>query len=825
MKHLTKTLAVISLLAPVTALPLGIGDIELHSALNQKLNAEIKLHLAPGENPEDIVIRMAAPEQFDKAGIPWNYVLSKIKFNRVVRPNGSVSINVSSREVISEPFVDFLVEVSWPQGNQYREFTLLLDPPSGYHPPELPDVADNRIQIEALPKRPVAPRVHRPATTKARPKVAAHISTQTPTSGEYGPTQRADTLWEIAKKLGEQRGVPQQQMMYALFNANPDAFIQGDINALKIGETLKIPETDAILQKTGKRPTQQAPEKIAAKSLELEAPVDAQINDNAQINEQSQPGGSPESSVADGTVSTTGGEDALTLQNRIDRLEQQLNMMQQLLTLKDQQLAALQSGDQTPPPADQVPQPADQTQTLEPKPAPTQQPGQQTVQPVPADKKPIPPAQPKPPIKPTPVAQPPQEEGFFSSSAYYLTVGGFSVGILGLLGWLWWRNRKMEELSSTDSMFASASQIKLPDSDSSLSVPVMDMSTAGSYDVGTVGESSFISDFTPSDFEAFDTDQGEVDPMSEADVYLAYGRYQQAEDLMRRAIEDHPDKDEYKLKLLEIFYANENKDRFGTYAEELAASGKNNDQSFWTKVTDMGKEIMPESPLFGGQPAASQPAPSPQQETTAEADNFGQEDFTALSDQSPSEQAKNQTSSNFPPELDEADNSSLDFDLSLFAETEPAKDNKPEEATADIEAIDFDLGNLGDEAAAKTSAQTSESTNDALDSFDFNFDFDMDSESVEKPASNQAQATNIDLEATTDNFNFDLGVDDSSSDEFDLGVSDLTDMDEFETKIDLAKAYIDMGDSAAAKAIAEEVLAKGNPEQQQAAQAILNEIE
>ena len=74
-KHLIKTLAVVSLLTPITAQPLGIGDIELHSALNQKLDAEIHLNLAPGENPDDISVRLAPPEKFDKAGIPWNYFL------------------------------------------------------------------------------------------------------------------------------------------------------------------------------------------------------------------------------------------------------------------------------------------------------------------------------------------------------------------------------------------------------------------------------------------------------------------------------------------------------------------------------------------------------------------------------------------------------------------------------------------------------------------------------------------------------------------------------------------------------------------------------
>jgi len=112
--NLTKALAVVSLLAPVSAQPLGIGEIELHSALNQKLNAEIRLSVAPGENPADVSVKLAPPEKFDQAGVVWNYFLSKIKLEPVVQANGSIIVKVSSREALTEPFLDFLLEVTWP---------------------------------------------------------------------------------------------------------------------------------------------------------------------------------------------------------------------------------------------------------------------------------------------------------------------------------------------------------------------------------------------------------------------------------------------------------------------------------------------------------------------------------------------------------------------------------------------------------------------------------------------------------------------------------------------------------------------------------------
>ena len=112
------------------------------------------------------------------------------------------------------------------------------------------------------------------------------------------------------------------------------------------------------------------------------------------------------------------------------------------------------------------------------------------------------------------------------------------------------------------------------------------------------GKGAFFSELTFGDIDSFDTDQSEIDPISEADVYLAYGRYQQAEELMRDVIKDQPDRDECKLKLLEIFYSNENKQAFETYANELVKAGKKDDVEFWVKVSEMGSQICQDSVLF-----------------------------------------------------------------------------------------------------------------------------------------------------------------------------------------------------------------------------------
>ncbi len=909
--NLTKTLAVVSLLAPVTAQPLGIGDIELHSALNQKLNAEIRLHLAAGENPADINVRLAPPEKFDQAGVPWNYFLSKIKFTQAVQADGSVVVKVTSKETLTEPFLDFLLEVSWPQGSLFREFTLLIDPPTEYQTPVISTADSSSFRDEALEEydRPV-----RKSRSSARRKAhsESNITPQTATSGEYGPIQPQDTLWHIAERLGSERNVPTKQMLNALFNANPAAFNHGDMDSLKTGAVLKIPESEAILQgvanttsqsttqKTARKDIPATPkaEKPSTKALELVAPTESKIADNAVVGGQAKSGtaatGAPVAAPGD---STADGKD-LELQAKIEKLEQQLGMMQQLLALKDQQLATLQSKDKTAP----SPQTPPSAREPEQKPATTQQPvaSQQPTSAAPSpavqqpgSETPPPVAKPKtdkPPVTPKPSVQAESD----SSTVYYMTVGGIGGSIIGFLGWLWLRNRKIEEQTNTESMFASASQIKMPDTDSTLSVPVMEMSSAATYDVGTVGESSFISDFTPSDFDAFDTDQSEVDPMSEADVYLAYGRYQQAEDLIRNAIKDQPDRDEYKLKLLEILYANENKERFAAYAQELADAGKQADRPFWSKVSDMGKEIVPESILFGGtvatlenQPSDTETSPISELIPTSSQAQFDVKEAPStdelnlnddlidlnaptlpdlgLMDNINSELAELQlTGEN--KEQPRADDNGLDFDLSSFSEPSTSEQDESPVAATDIESIDFDLSSLSLESANtdNKSSSVKEKTETSLESFDFNFDIEApDFESNKSPASDKdgtdepldlaslenfefpefettaskKQPTSEDFESvilesidTSDDFDFNFDFEAPTSDSGDknavddLGVSDLTDMDEFETKIDLAKAYTDMGDIETAKKIAEEVLEKGNKEQKLAAQAILDEL-
>ena len=251
MRNLTKTLAILSLLTPVVGYPLGVGDIKLHSALNQNLNAEIPLTLSDGESVADIRVGLAPAAKFDEKGVPWTYFLSKIRFQVVSGKSGSSAvIKVSSQEALKEPFLNLVLEVSSPKGSLYREFTVLVDPPPAYQAPTAPTVS------KAIAP-PAASKAIAPLSASNPVAIAPVASTKLPTatvvpahevssskSASYGPVHPKETLWSIAVKFSKEQGVTVNQMLMAIYEANPDAFSVDSAFGLIPGVVLQIPSSD-----------------------------------------------------------------------------------------------------------------------------------------------------------------------------------------------------------------------------------------------------------------------------------------------------------------------------------------------------------------------------------------------------------------------------------------------------------------------------------------------------------------------------------------------------------------------------------------------------
>ena len=256
---------------------IGLGDINLDSALNEPLRAEIELLSATPEELSNLVVSLASADTFDRYGIDRPFYLQEIEFNVLSNgPNGPV-VQVRSRSPITEPFLTFLVEATWSSGRLLREYTVLLDPPT-YAPPvvqQAPAVEAPRRatptdsarierqrpapQPEPTPQpqpepepqpqpEPVQPAYTAPPSQPApEPAPVADEPSFSGTSGGDVYVERGNTLWGIASRMRPDSRLTMNQTMLAIFEANPHAF-SGNINQLKAGVSLRVPSADEVFQ-------------------------------------------------------------------------------------------------------------------------------------------------------------------------------------------------------------------------------------------------------------------------------------------------------------------------------------------------------------------------------------------------------------------------------------------------------------------------------------------------------------------------------------------------------------------------------------------------
>lgn len=815
MRKIPKSLAIIGLLTPlvtpVNAGALGIGDIRIRSNLNQSLLAEIPLVTSGSDSLSDIRINLAPPEAFARAGIERQFFLSKLAFKPVQKPDGSYVIQVTSREPITEPFLNFLLEVNWPQGHLLREFTALLDPPATYEDkavvaPVLPRASSAPEAREPSSEEPAVARPSKPKRTAAAP-VQPGVTAESQGTGSYGPVQKDETLWNIARSLQREANVKPEQLMQAIFEANPKAFSRGNINMLKAGVTLVVPgiqghqvssrqsaaESTASVETPASKPqpspiSRPVTEQPSGGQLKLSSPSEqapgtgassaSEPEKSATVQESSKPAESKE------------GDE---IKSRLAELEQKLSAMQGLLTLKDQQIATLQSSQK---PAEE--KPVSTTVTKAPSPpaptpattavAPSEPQGQK--QPLAQSKAPADQVATTTPPKVTPTTQPrpapaataEKKETSWLPEPYYLAVGGAGTILLGALIWVTYR-RRAAMLDDFESMFPRDAQESAFSEVYANQRPAEDK--GGSADAQSASKSSFLVEFSASDFDALDTESDELDPISEADVYLAYGRYKQAEDLIRNAIEQHPDRDECKLKLLEIHYATENREAFESYAKDLYGQKKDSDPEFWGKVMEMGRELCPDSALFDAGESSI---------LNLEEDDIGiSSEFAPLSrPQSAREKPQEKPDLHVPSFLSkssESDFQEVTDDLT--------------KAFGDSVGLDFESESKAQPGSSslKFDSNDGEMTDRVADPMSLDFDFELLPSSLD----DSTDPTKIPKTIASE-------------------ISDLTDMNELETKLDLAKAFVDMDDVDSAKEILEEIAKAGNEAQKEEAKTLLARI-
>jgi len=920
-RKLVLAIAAASALSSGMAHALGLGEVTLQSSLNQPLVAEIELLEVRDLASNEVIPSLASPEEFVKAGVDRQYFLTDLKFTPVLKPNGKSVIRITSSKTVREPYLNFLVEVLWPNGRLLREYTLLLDPP--LYSPQPSVAAAPQLPVAAPAPRPSAAPAAAPssAAPAAAPRPAAPAPASRAISGNEYRTTANDTLWEIAQRVG---GGSVNQAMLAIQDLNPDAFIGGNINRMKSGQVLRLPDEQQIRSRSNAEAIAQVAEQNAAwregravASRQLDAtrrttagaaPATAEAGDSlklvaaeaGQSTRGSDTGSAGSKALADKLAVTQESLDSTRrenaeLQSRVGDLQSQLDKLQRLVELKDSQLAKLQAdlsatseepapevpatepevappvdeGAATPPtmpPEEAAPDynySEEPAAPVEDSAAATQQPASEPA----AAVEPVAPAEPVEADKPAAPAPAPQsfiDELMASPMTLGLAGGGalllLLVGLMALS-----RRNAMKESELQDELEADlaqehafASDLDMPeDSFAGLDdEPVQSAQGAGE--------------------ERVTAQTG--DALGEADIYIAYGRFNQAAELLQNAINDEPHRADLRLKLMEVYAELGDREGFARQDNELREIGGVNAEAEQLKSKypaiaafagagtmaavasvddDMGEFSLDDLSL--DEPVAQSPAStggdldgafdlslddleadleSDVQSANAEASlSLGDDLDFGLVDEPAAPAASVADDLGFDLALDDdkVELSQPTDDLSAFS----LDLDEPAPAVSD-EADDF-LLSLDDDAPLSQSADDlaglsldlPEETPSADLDLPADFDLSLEDEAPVQPAiapdSFAAQLDEVTAELDQLSTDFEepqaaplapadsLSSDLDGDDDFDF----LSGTDETATKLDLARAYIDMGDTEGARDILDEVIAEGSDAQQQEAREMI----
>ncbi|MFK8011760.1 MAG: FimV/HubP family polar landmark protein [Marinicellaceae bacterium] len=235
-KKFRKLILPASIIASSQAYALGLGDLQVNSALDEELNGLIPILIDAEEDITNIQVSLASSSDYQRVGLDKDYVPTNIQVG-IVENNNVKRIEVTSRGPVSEPIVSLLISVDWANGNLLREYTILLDPP-----------LFNTAQTQQNFSDPVQTNSYTPPKTiESESQIIPDVdSNQSVNNGNNQVVvESGDTLWKIAGQVNQGYG-SQQQMMVALFNNNPSAFTNNDMNRLNKGAILNVPEADVV---------------------------------------------------------------------------------------------------------------------------------------------------------------------------------------------------------------------------------------------------------------------------------------------------------------------------------------------------------------------------------------------------------------------------------------------------------------------------------------------------------------------------------------------------------------------------------------------------
>jgi len=690
------------------------------------------------------------------------------------------------------------------------------------------------------------------------------------TVSQYGPIKTGETLYRVAGALNVDKSLSGQQVMLALLRANPSAFFGNNVNNLKAGKILTVPEheTIAALPKAqaakefsaqydawqeyklkvagasraitvaesgepkaavqpGKKDATRKPENAAkvgkkpatsgeAVPLDLLKIVRANLEQELPEETTRTPGVETKKDAAEQRVLTERVatlEEAIEskqLQNkemreRVGKLQEQVKSTERLVDLenKDLALAQKQAAEKQVAEAKAVAEKAAQEKATEEKAAQEKAAAAAKAAQVAQATKPV--EVPKTPVEAAAAKKPPAvtppEEGLFDGVYASVINNPLTLALLAVLGVLavgvgsiYAYRRRIASREFSESILSSNSL----SGDASMEASISD--TSGQV---AASDTSFLSDFSQGGMGNVHTD--EVDPIAEAEVYLAYGRDEQAEEILKDAIVKDPVRQELKAKLLEIYFQRNDAAAFETLAEELYAALEGKGGKIWDKAEEMGRKLSPSNPMFrGGKPAARTATGATTLLVSDTMSESARDNMLSTHEMDLAHSASaSSTGLDFNLDFDKKSASPLDmaFDMNMAA-----TDAAPASHTTSGLDMDFSLAAPSGESASNL--------------------IDFNSPGLPEPSASMDFSTSEHTTVVAD----DIGFASSGASDAEISLdrsapeNTLPGWDETTTKLDLAKAYIDMGDSEGARSILDEVMAEGNDSQKRQAKDLVAQI-
>jgi len=730
-----------------SVLALGLGEMTLDSYLNEPLNAQVDLLNVGGLHEDQIRVRLATSDDFTRMGVDRAYFLTSISFDVEIDDNGRARIVITSEDPVLEPYLDFIVEARWPSGRLLREYTVLVDPPVFDQSNPVVSASSRVAEVDGEPEPAKKKSVTSTTGTRvdvrdsklapgAMPNRTFNSNTSpAPVAGTRYMIHRDDTLWDIAS-TARPAGASVYQTMLDIQRLNPDAFIGGNINQVKAGYIVYLPDEKDISSGNLSQALAEVREQNDAwregKSLEPDYGSGPSLRISADPEDGETGSSAASASVAANAAAMEDVEKAglerAELEQRLSSMEQQVETLQRIVTLKDEQIAALQGAltdsDNT---VDAVVSDADalelgelegEIDSIGSVPAP----GEPELTVVEADEvieapapdvvekaAPVAAVESVPAKKAASSAAPAEESsGFFSNLWFVL-----GAIVLAVLGFIFMRRRGADDDDTVEAAEAPAADV-FADVELTEQTLEVEEDVPAAVEEETAIEQEVSSGnrgYGERKHDEYASDEAS-DALAEAAIYIAYGRYPQAIDLLKNALATDSATAAYRLKLLQLYMETGNRTSAMQELDEL-------------KLIGDADSIAAGRAALDGRPPQS-PA----------------EDFASDDEE---------------PEVD------------LLADSDGA--------------LESDFGGLEIEEA----------------------DIDVSLEDE------------LDLSA-----DFDAAEMASESEDEDLVIA--ADSNGLSTKLDLARAYMDMGDDDGARQILEEVAAEGNEEVQAGANALLERI-